>query len=193
MSKTREHFARITTYANIDKFETGKSGRKITVTGFTLSAEQLEAIDKLADGEKEVLLSVVPSQRGTLFTGKDVVDLDARITSNSSTLEQDAIGMMILATGRKMRERMLEKFCEGVQDWDNESCLEAFKERAAAKVAEGDWIDAMNYIAMAMNLEKPIAGQDEEEIETEEQPTQQLVHYLEGLQEYRENISPFAR
>ena len=166
--ETREQFAKIVVFAHIDKYERGKSGRKITMVPAALSGGQLESMDRLADGEKEVLLQIVPSSRGTLFAGKEFEDLDSRVTAEMGTCEQDAIGILILAAATKMRERMLQQYSDGVRGWDNPEEQEDFLQGAKVKLNEGDLLDGIIYAIMAWNLEKPPAGASTAETEETE-------------------------
>lgn len=179
MLEVNESLHRVATYAKIKKFETGEGGRTIVVKDFSLSGGQLEFIDSLAAGQKEVLIQIVNSSRGTLFTGQDEVDLSARVTKNSMAMEVDAIGLLILKVASDMRARMLKKFNDGFTGWDDEPRLESFKDLAVKKVKQGDWIDALNYIAMIMNLEKPIAGANDEVEGGEDEGTPLLDNLLE--------------
>ena len=130
----------------------------IRFDGFDLSAAQYKEIADLVKARSTVELTIEPWQKDLFGEAGET-----RITKESSFNEESAIIKLIAEVATKMRERMLEKFSEGLKGWDDENCLESFKERAATKVAEGDWLDALNYIAMIRNLEKPLAGRDDEE------------------------------
>jgi len=68
--------------------------------------------------------------------------------------QREMIGKIIWDNAQRMRDRMSEKLDEGVVGWNNPANLYVFKAQATLKVAEGDWLDAENYIMMILYLEQ---------------------------------------
>jgi len=164
--KPKDPFAKVSTFATIKKMQTGKSGREMVVTGFSLGGNQFDEIDDLASNQTEVMVTVQPSRRGTIYAGQDV---EYRIVAEDYSLEQDAIAELVIETSNAMRSRMLEKFSDGVTGWDDEETIEDVKAKIQKCVENEDWVDALNLIMILRNLEKPLPDVEEpQEEETED-------------------------
>lgn len=164
MCRPKDPFAKISTFAKLKKLQTNKNGRELVVTDFTLAGNQFEEIDDLTSNETEVMVTVQPSRRGTIYQGQDV---DYRVKSEDYQFEQDAIAELVLRASDDMRERMIDKFADGVRGWDDEDALETVKANIEKCVKNEDWVDAMNNIMILRNLQKPV--QEVTESEDEEQ------------------------
>ena len=136
-----------------------------------LTSDECKRIKIWHDQNERLQLSL-QSIQPQLFAEKT----DLRITKDGAISEESALADLIGEVATRMKDRMIEKHREGLAGWDDEANKIDFFKGAGQKVSEGDWIDALNYIAMIVNLEKPLTGEPEpideatEETETSNEP-----------------------
>lgn len=156
--KPKDPFARVSTFARLKKLETSKTGRQLVITDFSLAGNQFDEIDDLASNQTEVMVTIQPSRRGTVYAGQDV---QYRLTAENYSYEQDAFSELVIETSNAMRSRMLEKFADGVRGWDDEANVDEIRDKIKKCIREADWVDALNNIMILRNLFKPIPEVDE--------------------------------
>jgi len=166
--RPKDPFAKISTFARLKKVQTSKAGRELVVTDFALNGNQFDEMDDLTIHETEVMITIQPSRRGTIYAGQDV---EHRIIAENYSLEQNAIAELVIEISNAMRNRMLSKFSEGVTGWDNDENIQDVEERIQKCVDNKDWVDALNLIMILRNLDKPLPDIDEQEDEQQEDDT----------------------
>jgi len=172
--KPKDPFAKVSTFAVIKKMQTGKSGREMVVTGFSLVGSQFDEIDDLASNQTEVMVTIQPSRRGTIYIGQDV---SYRITKETHANAFDAIGELVIEASNDLRVKLLEwhnRKDEDVLEWDNVETRDQIQEMLTAALDEDNLVDAMACMVLLRNLDKQTyeeaceAQQEEEQQEDED-------------------------
>jgi len=165
--KPKDPFAKVSTFATIKKMQTGKSGREMVVTGFSLGGNQFDEIDDLASNQIEVMVTIQPSRRGTIYSGQDV---SYRITKESHSNPFDAIGELVIEASNDLRVKLLEwhnRKDEDVLEWDDVESKEQIQEMLTAALDENNLVDAMACLVLLRNLDRDtyeeICEQEEQE------------------------------
>lgn len=175
--KAKDPFAKVSTFATIKKMQTGKSGREMVVTGFSLGGNQFDEIDYLATRQEEVMITVQPSRRGTIYVAQDV---RYRITKESAANPFDAISELVHEASSDLRVKLLEWHnrkdeedeSKEFLEWDNVEAKDQILEMLEDAMAEDKYIDAMACLALLHNLSRKtyeeICEEEQQEEEAEE-------------------------